>query len=103
MTIDSSTIVTATEANQNISKVARIAEIKGRAVVFKDNRSKLLVIDLYTKPQIEMTEEEKLEFVAARILKSTVPHLRSLQNAKFSKEKVYQHRPREILPEIAGI
>ncbi|MBQ6926871.1 MAG: type II toxin-antitoxin system Phd/YefM family antitoxin [Oscillospiraceae bacterium] len=69
MTIDSNAIVSATEANQNFSKVARMAEKKGRVVVFKNNRPKLLVIDLDTEPQIDMTEDEKLEFVAARILR----------------------------------
>lgn len=69
MQIDSNTIVTATEANQNFSKVARIAEKKGRAVVFKNNRPKYLVIDLDVEPQIEMTEDEKITFVAERILR----------------------------------
>ncbi len=69
MTIDTSAIVTATEANQNFSKVSRMAEQKGHVVVFKNNRPKLLVIDLDTEPQIDMTEDEKLEFVAARILR----------------------------------
>ena len=69
MTIDTNAIVTATEANQNFSRVARMAEKKGRVVVFKNNRPKLLVIDLDTEPQIEMSEGEKLEFVAARILR----------------------------------
>ena len=69
MTIDTQAIVTATEANQNFSKVARLAEKKGSVVVFKNNRPKLLVIDLDTEPQIDMTEDEKLEFAAARILR----------------------------------
>ena len=69
MKIDTSAIVTATEANQNFSRVARMAEQKGRVVVFKNNRPKLLVIDLDTEPQIEMTEDEKIDFVAARILR----------------------------------
>ena len=69
MQIDSNTIVTATEANQNFSRVAKLAEEKGRVVVFKNNRPKLLIIDLDTEPQIEMTEDEKLEFIARRILK----------------------------------
>ena len=69
MKIDTSAIVTATEANQNISRVARMAEKKGRVVVFKNNRPKLLVIDLDTEPQIDMTEDEKIDFVAARILR----------------------------------
>ena len=69
MKINTNNIVTATEANQNFSKVAKMAEKKGRVVIFKNNRPKLLVIDLDTEPQIEMTEDEKLEFVAARILR----------------------------------
>ena len=69
MTIDTNAIVTATEANQNFSRVAKLAEEKGHVVVFKNNRPKLLVIDLDTEPQIDMTEEEKLEFVAGRILR----------------------------------
>ena len=69
MTIDTNAIVTATEANQNFSKVARMAEKKGHVVVCKNNRPKLLVIVLDTEPQIEMTEEEKLDFVAALILR----------------------------------
>ena len=69
MTIDSNAIVSATEANQNFSKVAKMAEKKGHVVVFKNNRPKILVIDLDTEQQIEMTVEEKLEFVAKRILR----------------------------------
>ena len=69
MLINSNAIVSVTEANQNFSKVARMAETQGHVVVFKNNRPKLLVIDLDTDPQIEMTEDEKLDFVASRILK----------------------------------
>ena len=69
MKIHTSDIVTATEANQNFSRVAKMAEKKGRVIIFKNNRPKLLVIDLDTEPQIDMTEDEKLEFVAARILR----------------------------------
>lgn len=61
--------MTATEANQNFSRVAKLAEKRGRVVVFKNNRPKLLIIDLDTEPQIDMSEDERLEFVARRILK----------------------------------
>ena len=69
MTINTNAIVSATEANQNFSKVARMAEKRGHVVVFKNNKPKLLVIDLDQEPQIDMTEDEKFEFVAARILR----------------------------------
>ena len=69
MNIDTGSIVTLTEANRDFSKIVKLAEKKGHVVVFKNNRPKLLVIDLDTEPQIEMTEDEKIDFVAARILR----------------------------------
>lgn len=78
MQIDSNTIVSATEANQIFSRVARIAEKKGRAVVFKNNRPKYLIIDLDVEPQIEMTEDEKLAFVTERILREHMTAFKEL-------------------------
>ena len=69
MKIDTNDIVSATEANQNFSRVAKLAEKKGRVIIFNNNRPKLLVIDLDKEPQIEMSEDERFEFVAARILR----------------------------------
>ena len=68
MMIDTNAIVTATEANQNFSRVAKMAEKKGRVYVFKNNRPKLLVIDLDTEPQVEISEDEKFQLVTQRIL-----------------------------------
>lgn len=69
MNIDTSTIVSATEANQNFSRVTRIAEKNGQAIIFKNNRPKYMLIDLENSPIIDMTDDEKIDFVAARILK----------------------------------
>lgn len=69
MTIDTNTIVSVTEANQNFSRVTRIAEKNGQAVIFKNNRPKYMVIDIENSPVIDMTDDEKIDFVAARILK----------------------------------
>ena len=38
MDIDTNTIVSVTEANQDFSRVTRIAEKHGQAVLFKNNR-----------------------------------------------------------------
>ena len=35
MTIDTQTIISVTEANQNFSRVTRIVDMHGRAVIFK--------------------------------------------------------------------
>ena len=46
-----------------------MAEAAGQVVIFKNNRPKYVLYDLDTSPQIEMSEEEKIDFVARRILK----------------------------------
>ena len=73
MTIDTNTIVSVTEANQNFSRVTRIAETNGQAVIFKNNRPKYMLVDLDNSPLIDMTDDEKVNFVAARILKKYKP------------------------------
>ena len=45
MTIDTKTIVSVTEANQNFSRVTRIAEKNGQAVIFKNNKPKYMLVD----------------------------------------------------------
>ena len=42
MTIDTNTVVSMTEANQNFSKVARVVDKYGQAVVFKNNAPRYL-------------------------------------------------------------
>ena len=78
MMIDTNSIVTATEANQNFSRIAKMAEKKGRVYVFKNNRPKRLVIDLDTEPQIELSEDEKFEIVTQRILKEHLAAFKEL-------------------------
>ena len=73
MTIDTKTIVSVTEANQNFSRVTRIAEQNGQAVIFKNNKPKYMLVDLDVSPMIDMTDDEKIDVVAARILKKYKP------------------------------
>ena len=73
MNIDTETIVSVSEANQNFSRVTRIADAKGEAVIFKNNRPKYLLIDLEGPPLSGLNEKEKLRFVAERILNGNQP------------------------------
>lgn len=73
MTIDTKTIVSVTEANQNFSRVTRIAEKNGQTVIFKNNKPKYMLVDLDVSPMIDMTDDEKIDVVAARILKKYKP------------------------------
>ena len=78
MQIDTNTIVSITEANQNFSRVTRIAERNGQAIIFKNNRPKYMVVDLENSPILELTDDEKIDIVAARILKRFKPAFEEL-------------------------
>ncbi len=78
MQINTNAIVSVTEANQNFSRVTRIAEKNGQAVIFKNNRPKYMVIDLEHSPMLELTDDEKIDIVAARILKRFKPAFEEL-------------------------
>ncbi len=78
MTIETSTIVSATEANQNFSRVTRIAEKSGQAVIFKNNRPKYLLIDLDASPVIDLTDDERIDIVAARVMAKYKPAFEEL-------------------------
>lgn len=62
-------IVSVTEANQNFSRVTRIADRCGQAVIFKNNKPKYVLYEIESSPIIEMTDDEKIDFVAQRVLR----------------------------------
>ena len=68
MIINTNQITSMTEANQNFSKVAKIADKSGRAVIFKNNKAKYLVLNVEENPYIELTDDEKIDIIARRVL-----------------------------------
>ena len=78
MFINTDSLISITEANQNFSRVTRIAEQKGQAVIFKNNRPKYLLLDLDNAPLLDITDEEKIDIAAARILKRYLPAFQEL-------------------------
>ena len=68
MNINTETIVTMTDANQNFSKVAKVEEKSGEAVIFKNNKPKFLLIDVDSNSYFDITDDEKIDFAAKRIM-----------------------------------
>ena len=69
MNINTNLIVPISEANQNFSKIARLADKTGEVYIFKNNKPKYKLVDIENDTTIEMNDDEKIDFVAARILK----------------------------------
>ena len=78
MMINTNAIVSASEANQNFSRVTRIADAQGQAVIFKNNKPKYQLVDIESTPYFDMTDDEKIDVIAARILKKFKPAFEEL-------------------------
>lgn len=69
MIIDTSTMVSMTEANQNFSKVARLVDEKGSAVIMKNNMPKYLVIDFNKAEEDGFVTDEAMLHCLQRLMK----------------------------------
>lgn len=78
MDICANQIVSISEANRFFSHVARTADRLGSVVIFKNNKPKYRLVDIEQEAEIEMTDDEKIDFVAARILKKYRKELEEL-------------------------
>ena len=78
MKINTNKIVSISEANQNFSRVARMTDKHGELYIFKNNKPKYKLIDIENDTDIEMSEDEKIDFVAARILRLYRPAFEEL-------------------------
>lgn len=79
MIINTDTIFSMTQANQNFSAVARSVDKNGEAVVFRNNKPKYLVVDMDNSDFIlDLTEDERIDIVAKRVLKKYLPAFKEL-------------------------
>ena len=78
MNINTETITTMTEANQNFSKVAKVAENNGQAFIFKNNKPKFLLIDVDSNSYFDISDDEKIDVAAKRIMNRFKPAFEEL-------------------------
>ena len=83
MNINTETITTMTEANQNFSKVAKVAENNGQAVIFKNNKPKFLLIDVDSNSYFDISDDEKSE------LRALTKEVASMQMSRNSIDFLY--------------
>lgn len=69
MMIDTNTIVSMTEANQNFSLVTRIVDQYGTAVIFKNNKPRYRIVEVVDAEDIETASDEDVLAVSKKLLK----------------------------------
>lgn len=81
MVINTNTIVPMTDANQNFSKVVRLVDKEGMAVIMKNNRPKYIVVDFDEYEEISAIREErkrKIDETADKIIEDNLETFREL-------------------------
>lgn len=68
MKIDTNTMVSITEANQNFSKVARLVDEHGTAVILKNNVPRYLVIDFSKAEKDSVAFDEDVMNISKRLI-----------------------------------
>lgn len=61
-------MISMSEANHNFSKVAKIADEYGRAVIFENEKPKYVIVNIEKSPIFELSDDEKIDVSAKRIL-----------------------------------
>ena len=68
MIVDTNTMISITEANQNFSKVARLVDEHGTAVILKNNVPRYLVIDFSKAENDSITPDEDIINISKRLI-----------------------------------
>lgn len=77
--MDSKPFFTMEQANQDFSQIAKTAEKKGEAIIFKNNKPKYIVVDMEKNDSLsELSKDEKIDIVAKRILEKYLPAFKEL-------------------------
>lgn len=69
MLVDTHNIISMTEANQNFSKVARMVDQAGSAIIIKNNKPRYLIINFEETEEMQMASNEDLIKISERLIK----------------------------------
>ena len=63
MTVNTNTLVAMTEANQNFSKVTRLVDDEGIAVILKNNKPRYVVVNFDKYDEIKTARENRKRMI----------------------------------------
>ncbi len=68
MNVNTENLVSITEANQNFSRVARMADEKGPVVILKNNTPRYLLVEFNNAEQEQIANDEDVLAVSKRLI-----------------------------------
>ena len=68
MTVNVDNLVSISEANQNFSRVARLVDEKGTAIILKNNMPRYVLLDYSLFQKDKIADDSDVDVIASRIL-----------------------------------
>lgn len=68
MTVNTNSLVSITEANHNFSKVARLVDENGSAVILKNNVPRYVVLEFSELEKMQTASDEDVSTVSERLI-----------------------------------
>ena len=78
MNINAENLVSISEANQNFSKVARLVDEKGTAIILKNNAPRYVLLDYSLLTKTAVADDLDVDVAASRILAKHIVAFREL-------------------------
>lgn len=78
MTINTNTLVSITEANQNFSKVARLVDENGSAIILKNNVPRYIIMEFSEVEKLTTAQDENVEAVSHRLIEKNLEAYKEL-------------------------
>ena len=72
MMIDTNTMISITEANQNFSKVTKVVDEHGTAVILKNNVPRYIVVDFSKMEKEKIAATEDVLSISERLIKQNI-------------------------------
>lgn len=72
MTVNTKTMVSITEANRNFSKVARLVDENGSAVILKNNVPRYIVMEFSEAEKLQTASDEDVMSVSKKLIEKNI-------------------------------
>ncbi len=78
MIVNTQKMVSMTEANQNFSKVAKIANIEGSALVMRNNKPEYILLKINNTEKYEAADNNELDAISKKLIQQNMDAYKKL-------------------------
>lgn len=78
MTINTNALISITEANQNFSRVARLVDENGTAIILKNNVPRYVIMEFSEAQKMQSAPDEDVNNISQRLIQKNLEAYREL-------------------------